>query len=94
MFWRKKRGPRRASYDWMIRLAGRLARRARLCNMRAPESILEAEERLVREGMDHLTAGEALFVMRYKDEITRQFDPWVKGRDGVAVRRRDPAEAS
>ena len=94
MFWRKKRGPRRASYDWMIRLAGRLARRERLRRMRAPETILEAEERLVRDGIEHLSVGEALFVLRYKDELTRHFDPSVKGGDGVAFPGRDPAEAS
>jgi|HubBroStandDraft_2_1064218.scaffolds.fasta_scaffold1159595_1 hypothetical protein len=94
MFWRKKRGARPAQYDWMTRLAARLARRERLRHLRAPETILEAEERLVRDGMSHLTVAEALFVMRYRDELTRHFDPWVEGRDGVAVRSRDPAQAS
>ncbi len=94
MFWRKQRGQRLASYDWMTRLAGRLARRDRLRRMRAPEAVLAAEERLVKEGMGHLTTAETLFVMRYRDELTRHFDPWVKGRDGVAFRSRDPAEAS
>jgi hypothetical protein len=85
MFWRTQRGPRRASYDWMTRLAGRLARRDRLRNMRAPQTILEAEERLVQDGMSHLTVGEALFVLRYKEELTRHFDLGVSGPSGAAT---------
>jgi hypothetical protein len=86
---------RRAPYFWMLRLAERLARRERLVRMRAPRSILEAEERLVDDGIDRLTAGETLFVMFHGDELRRDFDPLEKSRTGIRFRRgRDPAEAS
>jgi hypothetical protein len=77
-----------ASYFWMLRLAERLARREQFLRMHAPETILEAEEQLVIDGMGRLTVGETLFVMRYREEIACDFDPPEKGQ------RTDPARAS
>jgi hypothetical protein len=76
MFWQKKRkASPRAHYFWMLRLAERFDRREQFLSMHAPELMVELEERLVHEGMDRLTAGESLFVMRYRNEIARDFEP-------------------
>jgi hypothetical protein len=93
MLWRKRPGPRSSPYESMIRLAGRLARRERLRELHAPDTILDAEERLVKESLHHLSPGQALFVLRHRDALMNQFDG---DGDGTAAtsRPRDPAQVS
>jgi hypothetical protein len=72
------------TYTWMVRLAERLARRDRLCEMNAPQTIVDAELNLVERAKAKLTAAQILFVLSRRDEVIRFFDP-ADGLEGAAV---------
>jgi hypothetical protein len=67
-------GPAGDTYTWMLLLAERLARRDRLQEMSAPQTILDAELELVERAKAALTAGQVLFVLHRRDDLISYFD--------------------
>ena len=80
------------TYTWMVRLAERLARRDRLREMSAPQTILDAELNLVDRAKARLTPAQILFVLRRRDEVIRFFDhPETPDASSVPDKATDPS---
>ncbi len=54
---------------WMKKLAERYARLARLEELRAPQTIIEAEQRMIQKAIAQLSPADALAVMRVWPEL-------------------------
>ena len=83
--------PPEETFTWMVRLAERLARRDRLRELSAPDSIIEAELDLVERAKSELTPEQILFVLRRRDELIRYFDPAKRGEPQAPDKSTDPS---
>jgi hypothetical protein len=83
--------PSEETFTWMVRLAERLARRDRLRELAAPESILEAELDLVERAKGELSPEQVLFVLRRRDELIRYFEPARAGDSPPSDKATDPS---